>query len=194
MNSIHIDEGSLERYAMGQLAGPTLASFDEHLLECVDCQHRLEQIDQFMSAFRQAVVDLPAPVPFWRRPPRLAWAVPAMAVAAGLIVMVSRPAVQTAVPAVIQMQALRGPESSQRVLAEKPMVFRFAVPEIAPNASYEVEFVNPSGRPVLSKKAQAKDGTISIPVSGLRRGSYWVRVYDGQPNRELLAEYGLQAR
>jgi len=194
MNSIHIDEGSLETYAMGRLAGPTLASVDEHLLECVDCQHRLEQMDQFIAAFRQAVVDLPAPVPFWRRPPRLAWAVPVIAVAAGLIVTLSKPPVQTAVPAVIQMQALRGPESSQRVLAEKPIVFQFAVPESAPNASYEVEFVNPAGRPVLSEKAQAKDGAISIPVSGLRRGSYWVRVYAGQRNRELLAEYGLQAR
>lgn len=197
MNCIHIDEGSLERYAMGKLSGPTLTSVDEHLLACVECQHRLEQMDQFIAAFRQAIVELPARVPFWRRflvPSKLAWALPAVAMSAGLILMVSRPAVHTAVPAIIQMQALRGPESSQRIAAGKAAVFQFAVPEAAQDATYVVEFVNPAGNLLLSEKAPAEKGKISIPVRGLRRGSYWVRVYGDQPSRELLAEYGLQAQ
>ena len=47
----HIDEDTLDRYAMNQLHVAELAPVEEHLLVCPHCQDHLAQIDEFLTAF-----------------------------------------------------------------------------------------------------------------------------------------------
>ena len=51
----HIEENTLERYALGQATGADLAATEEHLLVCERCRRRLAELEEFIAAFRGAV-------------------------------------------------------------------------------------------------------------------------------------------
>jgi len=51
----HIDEDTLERYAMNRLPEAEAAAVEEHLLVCQDCQDRLAGIDRFLADLRSAL-------------------------------------------------------------------------------------------------------------------------------------------
>jgi anti-sigma factor RsiW len=50
----HIDEESLDSYAMGRLAENESAPIEEHLLVCGECQERVADTDQVVSLLRAA--------------------------------------------------------------------------------------------------------------------------------------------
>ena len=196
--SNHIEENLLERYAMGLVPEQLLAELEEHLLACPDCQSRLMQLDQFLAAFRQAAPGIQTqPAPLWTRfrfLVRPAWLAPAAALAAGLLFVVLKPGAPPVAPAIVQMQALRGPEIAAQLAAGKPALLVFDVRDAETTGGFEVEVVDLNGKPVLALETEAKDGRLSVPVPKLGRGSYWVRVYRGGPERRLLEEYALRAR
>ena len=47
--SAHIDEDTLDRYAMNRLPVAELAPVEEHLLVCPHCQDRLAEIDRLLA-------------------------------------------------------------------------------------------------------------------------------------------------
>ena len=53
--SAHIDEDTLERYAMSQLPVGELAPVEEHLLVCPHCQDRLAEIDRLLADLNSAL-------------------------------------------------------------------------------------------------------------------------------------------
>ena len=50
----HIDDETLERYAMKQLPETEAAPVEEHLLVCHHCQDRLAEIDRLLAALRMS--------------------------------------------------------------------------------------------------------------------------------------------
>jgi len=54
----HPDEETLEAYAIGTLRGVPLARLEEHLLICERCQDRLQEVDSFVTAIREAAAHL----------------------------------------------------------------------------------------------------------------------------------------
>jgi hypothetical protein len=55
---------------------------------------------------------------------------------------------------------------------------------------YEVEIVDEIGNGILKIGAEVRNGRLTVPLEKLTRGSYWVRVYRTQPDRQVVAEYG----
>jgi len=190
----HIEEYLLEQYAMDALPEQPRAALDEHLLGCADCQARLVQLDAFLSAFKPAILQMqeqPAARRNFFRLPRLVWlGSAAMVATCGLILMV-RPAANTVAPAVIQMQALRGPEKAARLTAGQPAFLVFDVGGQAGPSKYEIEVVDRSGKEIWTDVVETKDDTLRIPARKLAPGSYWVRVYRDQIEKKLLGEYAL---
>jgi hypothetical protein len=194
----HINEDALERYAMGRLPEQSLAEVEEHLLACPDCQSQLMEFDEFLTVFKKASAErrikqaaYPA---LFRRFIRPVWFVPAAALAACLLVMIMKPGPGPVAPAIVQMQALRGPETAAQIPAGKPAQLFFDVAEADTPVRYRIEIVDPKGSPVLAVEGESGNGRLSVPVRKLRHGSYWVRLYQVQPERKLLEEYGLRAK
>jgi Putative zinc-finger len=195
VSSVHIEENLLEQYAIDALPEQPRAEVDEHLLGCPECQSRLVQLDAFLAAFRPAVLEIqrePAGGKRFRLLPRLVWLSSVAVPAACLVILFLRPAVRPVAPAIIQMQALRGPERAVQVTPGQSALLVFDVAGHAVPAAYEIELVDRSGRAVWTVHAEAKDQTLSVPVRKLDPGSYWVRMYRVQPTKELLEEYALR--
>ena len=56
----HITDSVLEDYSLDHLAEPELEIVEEHILICPTCQDRLQEIDDFVRAFRMAHEELAA--------------------------------------------------------------------------------------------------------------------------------------
>ena len=61
MPAPHIEDNFLDQYAAGTLPPARLEGVEEHLLQCPDCQSRLDASDKFAILFRTAAMD-PTPV------------------------------------------------------------------------------------------------------------------------------------
>ncbi len=54
----HLDEETLEAYALGSLRGARIERAEEHLLICRECLDRLHEVEGFVRAMREASADL----------------------------------------------------------------------------------------------------------------------------------------
>jgi hypothetical protein len=196
MPTPHITEDQLDQYAMGNLPEESIAEIEEHLLACSSCQNRLAETDEFLMVFRSASTqDLHSA----RQPKRffafrLGLGASAVGVAALVVLMIVRePQHSPRLPATVLMQSLRGPEVQENVAARGPyvLVFDLAIPTI--RVPYEIEIVDVVGNEVLRKPPEIRDGRLAAFVDKLAPGSYWVRVYRKEFEKELVAEYGLRA-
>jgi hypothetical protein len=50
----HIDETTLELYLFGQLAEPSVAGLEQHLLVCSVCRAQLEESEAYIRAMKAA--------------------------------------------------------------------------------------------------------------------------------------------
>ena len=53
----HSTDEVLEQYSLVWLSEEETARLEEHLLICADCRQRLEEIDEFVRAIRQALTE-----------------------------------------------------------------------------------------------------------------------------------------
>jgi hypothetical protein len=196
VSKTHIEDNRLEQYAMGALPEQPRAAVDEHLLACADCQSRLVQIDLFLAAFRPAILQMQTQPAVARKEfrlfPRLVWPASVAAMAACLLLVTVGPGAHPVAPAIVQMQALRGPGRVARLTAGQSALLVFDVAGEASPAKYEIEVVDRSGKAVYTAATEAIGDTLSFPVRKLYPGSYWVRVYRDRPEKELLEEYALR--
>ena len=195
----HIEENVLDRYAMGTLPGESIPKVEEHLLDCFFCQSRLVQTDEFLAIFRAAATQVELrPVPLWQRlvnAQRLLWGGSAV-VAAGLVLLMV-PGVPEQIkpqPAIVLMQSLRGPEARTEVARGRPSLLIFDVPIVPGRRDFEIEVVDTAGNEVLKGNGNVKEDHLTFSIGRLAPARYWVRVYQRQPARVLVAEYGLQAK
>jgi hypothetical protein len=57
----HLDEGELERYLMAGLREEEAAGFQEHLLNCGECELRLAETDAYVASMRRAAAQFSQP-------------------------------------------------------------------------------------------------------------------------------------
>ncbi len=199
MPTPHIDENVLDRYAMGTLPGAAIPQVEEHLLSCSFCQSRLVETDDFLTHFRAAVTQVELhTAPFWRRflnAQRFIWGGSAV-LAAGLVLLLvtGEPRLNKPEPAMVLMQSLRGPEEQAQIAKGSPSLLIFDLPMASTHPSYEVEVVDTAGKQILKGQGIVKDDRLAFPIQKLAPAGYWVRIYQKQPARALVAEYGLQAK
>ena len=199
MPTPHIDENVLDRYAMGTLPDAAIPPVEEHLLSCSLCQSRLVETDDFVVHFRAAATQVELhTATFWQRflsAQRFVWGGSAVLAAGLVLLMVSGdPRLNKAQPATVLMQSLRGPEEQVQIAKGSPSLLIFDVAIPATHPSYEVEVVDTAGRQVLKGQGIVKEDRLAFPIRKLAPAAYWVRIYQTQPARTLVAEYGLQAK
>jgi hypothetical protein len=185
----HIDDRQMDAYTSGLLAEPLLAQAEEHLLVCYECQQRLVQADEFAALFREAVQQPAESRAGWRRfwtmGRTAAWAGAAMVAVLAVVVPLQ---VREGPPSTIVLRSLRGPKPTLGAASRKPMRLVFDVP--AAEAG-RVRVVNQNGDQVAQAASEVDNGAAVAKISGLGKGTYWVRVYAKVDPAELLAEYGL---
>jgi hypothetical protein len=54
----HSPDELLEKYAMGSASGLEVASLEEHLLLCADCQTHLAKTEEYLAIIRAALLEL----------------------------------------------------------------------------------------------------------------------------------------
>jgi hypothetical protein len=196
-NDCHMDDEIIEQYSMRTMPEDAIAPFEEHLLICEACQHRLEQADVYVPAMRQAAARLrtePVKRGFpWLGFPRL---VPAMAglavltVAAGL--WLGRPGMGEANPFAVELAATRGAAIEATAPAGRGLLLRLDLANLPASPQYRVEMVDRFGHPVWQTSVPARGSKADFKVPGTQPGVYFVRVY--RPSGELLREYGLEVQ
>jgi len=196
MPAPHIEENVLDRYAMGTLPGESIPKVEEHLLDCFFCQSRLVETEEFLTHFRAAATQLDMrPVPLWQRlqnAQRLLWGGSAvMAAALMLLLIPGVPEQMKPQPAVVLMQSLRGPEARTQVARGRPGLLIFDVPIVQARTDFEIEIVDTAGNEILKGNGSVKEDHLTFPIGKLAPAAYWVRVYQRQPAKVLVAEYGL---
>ena len=193
MREPHSTDEELEQYAMGTLPGEWLPEVEEHLLVCETCQERLTASDEFVRVFRAAAAqpDVRTRRAWWSLLSLRTAGWTAAAAVAGLVLLFVEQQRTPTAPAVVFLQSLRGPEASAQIVAGKPAILVFDIDRTARES--EVQVVDTVGTEVLKGPASARDGQLAVNIPKLAKGAYWVRVYSSD-NREIVAEYGLQAR
>jgi hypothetical protein len=55
---IHVSDDTLERYALQRIPEMDLAEVKEHLLSCLPCQIRLEEMDEYIKVMQAAIAEV----------------------------------------------------------------------------------------------------------------------------------------
>lgn len=189
---LHPSEDALELYALRRLAEGDEAPLEEHLLICEKCRNRLEEMDEYVAALREALEHGPVtqPVALPKRMPRLAWA--GVLVAAAILAL-ALPLWRTPEPPrEVVLQSWRGAVGAgdAKVPAAAPLAVRLAGEGLPESPRYRVEVVDDRGQSIHEEMLEASRLTLSLN-SGLDAGHYWVRVFDPSGSRLPLREYSL---
>lgn len=196
MNEVHPNEEQLERYAMGRLAEPELAPFEEHLLFCEACQERLEVAEALLPSLRRALREVeqePAAEPFWKRWFASAWT-PAPVLAACAAVMLAvyiwAPSRQVEWQSV-RLEAMRGELKPAEAVEGFALELQLNTEglEVGPAV---VQVVDSQGAPVEAANVAIGRSPLAARIAHpLKPGQYWVRL---KSNGSLLREYSLPVR
>jgi anti-sigma factor RsiW len=190
----HQTDEQLELYALARLPEPEAAILEEHLLVCAACQERLDEVEAFALAMREALATEPATA---GRTGWLEWLRPmlsppwAFAGAAGLTVLVFGALTLfhsgrgVAPIASLQLTAMRGEVQAIGRARETDITLT----DSPVKAGLGVEVVDSSGALVWSGVVGLDAGKVKI-ARQLAQGSYFVRLYDGPGT--LLHEYGFR--
>ena len=215
MEQGHITEEALESYAMGRMIDPEAETFEEHLLLCAGCQERLQQMDEFVSAFKVAAarmgkeaiqdsVELPfagklrqSLVSFWNAATPV-YALGGVAVAAALLIAVY-PRGSAPLPGspAIELNAVRG---TVPVVVATPggaqLNLSLDLTGLPEAKQLKLEIAGASGQVMWTSSAPRPEaGKLAIqPPIHPKPGLYWVRVYDAGREQLLLREFGLRIR
>jgi hypothetical protein len=195
---VHQTEEQLECYALGRLPEAQVAVVEEHLLICDVCQHKLDEVEAFALAMREAIATAPAPRPrtdwlAWLRPEnRLpSWSKAAaggfavFVFAAGLYMYNGRTAL--APTATLQLTAIRGEMPSVPPARETDIILSDA----PAHPGLRVEVVDSTGTMVWSGPFHSDTSKMHL-VRQLSEGSHFIRLYDS--GGKLLREYGFVVR
>ena len=191
---LHQTDEQLELYALGRLPEPWVAEVEEHLLVCATCQERVDDLEAYAFAMRQAISSEPAQSPHWLsrfqrswlKMPTLAWAggIAAIVLAVTLYLQ-STP--HLAPLASLQLTAMRGAMPSVGPSRETDITLADAPSGVALRA----QIVNAAGGTVWNGRLETQTHKIAL-AKKLAPGNYFVRLFD--ENGKLLHEYGFQVR
>jgi len=211
----HLTEDAIESYSLGRLTGPDCETLEEHILLCAGCQDRLQQMDDFIAAFKVASAktgrassglesELPAVERLRRKLLTLwqaftpAYALGAAVVAAAvLIAVIPRTAPPPAEPALVELNAMRG---MVPVIAPAPsgvpLALSLDLTGLPASGKLRVELAGSNGQSLWSATlARPAADKLSVrPNFQPAPGLYWVRLYDTTADQPLLREFGLRLR
>ena len=190
----HQTDEQLELYALGRLPEPWVAEVEEHLLVCAVCQERVDDLEAYAFAMRQAISTQPTQRSHWhfwfqQSLPKM----PVLACASGLA------ATALAVTLYLQSTPHLAPLASLQLTA-----MRGAMPSVGPSRETDITLADaPSGVPLRAEIVEAAgsevwNGSIETQTHriALKRrltpGNYFVRLFDD--GGKLLHEYGFQVR
>lgn len=199
--SQHLSAEQLEEYALQRLSGEALDRVEEHLLLCHGCCRELEQVEQFITAFKVAAQRVEQkqsePREAWWQKPRL-WAPTLATGLAGLLILtvpLTRPS-GSGETATVSLQASRGDLlGSVPAPAARPLVFEADLTELGAPAVLFWEIVNAEGTRLESSLQPAASSRLTIrPGRPLPAGQYWIRLNAGNAEGPLLREYGVRVQ
>ena len=201
---LHRSDEQLELYALGRLSEPSVAEVEEHLLVCAACQERVDDLQAYALAMRQAISREPA-----RAERRLSWfqhswfqhswfqhswlKVPVLAWAGGFAVIVLSASLYLQfIPrlsplASLQLTAMRGSIPSTGLSRETDITLTDA----PASPTLHAEVVDATGSTIWSGALEPNTHKIAL-VRQLAPGNYFVRLFDD--GGKLLHEYGFQVR
>lgn len=214
MEKDHISEEALERYSLGKMNEPEAEAFEEHLLLCADCQDRLQEVDEFISAFRVAAGSmgkeerrqrsetpagkLRSVFPGLWKGWSPAYALGGIAVAAAVVIAIL-PRGNAPVPGrvAVELNAVRG---TVPVVVAAPggaaLDLSLDLTGLPAANRLKLEIAGASGQVLWTGAEPLPAGgklTIQPPIQP-KPGLYWVRVYDAEGDQSLLREFGLRIR
>jgi anti-sigma factor RsiW len=191
----HPEEEILERYAMGRLDEPELDEFEDHLLQCVRCQERLDEVSEYVVLMREAAQNVLAKAPAeaaWRQWLRLDWmAMPAPALAGAFVVLAAVLAWQpwrATMPGewqTVELATMRGGAAATTGLTGFALHLRLDVTGLDA-AGATAQIVSATGAEVAETPVSLVSGKAELTyAAGLAPGQYWVRLKKaGQTMRE----------
>ncbi len=189
----HLEEDTVERYAMNSLPEDAAGEVEQHLLICEPCRDRVSEADGFARAMKGASQLLPA------EPERSRWSfrfpIAAFAFSAALIALLAVfliPRGGDRSPATVQLFAMRGTSVEARGPSRRPLLLQPDLNGLPAAPSYRIELVNASGAPVWHGTLDVKALPPTSQVPSQPRGAYFVRV--SLPSGELLREFALELR
>jgi Putative zinc-finger len=196
----HQPDERLELYALGRLPEPEVAVVEEHLLVCVSCQKKLDEVELFAVAMRQAITLEPAAQSRagWLDWLRSSWVTPwsfvgASAVFAAIMlatIVYLHPGRNVPPLTSLNLAAMRGDVQQVGPAQETDITLTDAPTQ----ENIRVEVVDSTGGTVWSGQP-GSDGEEVKKIKIARQlapGSYFVRLFD--QSEKLLHEYGFNVR
>ena len=200
----HIASEQLESYAMGRLAEEETVSVEEHLLLCEPCQQRLQELDDFLEAFRLAAAEARAPSRGFMNqlgdlvsslfPNRPSFALGAVAAAALAVVFLVPRQHETPATYSVALDSARGGRVAGAVPAPQGHRLQLSLDlrGIPERETYSVAIVSSAGRAVFTAQVIPAAGRLTLlTTSALPPGDYWVRVNEPLAPHGLLREFQL---
>ena len=216
----HPTEEILEEYIFGRVCEPDLAALEEHLLVCVPCQVKLEELEDYVTLMKSATSA-------WVRDPEAfragyapageiskRFAIPPVSglrvlTAAGLAVVLvsvayfaalhnpwhSQPVPQAVTVKLMAMRGGGAKDGTADGLAQapsgKPLDLAIDGANLPPAPGYRLEVVNQSGQEIWRGAAAVTGTQLSARIpAGPRPGVYWVRLYSS--SGDFLREFGMR--
>jgi anti-sigma factor RsiW len=194
----HETDEQLELYALGRLNETQAAAVEEHLLVCPACQKRLDEVEGFAFAMRDAIAkELDAANASWLvglkakffSRPVLVWSggLAVLVIAAALYLRLPGKAI-IAPTAELQLSAVRGETQSVAPARETALTLSDAPAGIP----LRVEAVDSNGGAVWTGTLPRTSPARIMLEKQLSPGDYFVRLYAG--DGKLLHEYGFRVR
>lgn len=196
----HPGNEQLEVYCLDSLSEPALSELEEHLLVCLPCQARVEEMDVYTRAMRGAALAVRSSAAkpgfwssWWR--PQFAWAAGLAAVILAVAVGLEAPNAllrHPGAPYSIALETTRGDAASNRAPHGRPLILNLDVTQLAGFPHYLLQIVNSSGAAVWNAQVRPDSGgkITQATKRDLASGVYYVRIYS--PSKALLREFALQ--
>jgi hypothetical protein len=199
-NSVsHPSEDLLEKFARNRCSDQEIELVETHVLACSVCVTKLEDLDNFLAAFRPGYQE------FLRSRTRtkplfnLRWAYALAAVAVlgiGVSVMPrqSHPGSLPYAPAAqLQLSSQRGNEAATAP-ASRPLQVHLVAPDL-PQAALAGEVVTSVGSSVWKGSVKVAHDEASVSLPALHAGAYFLRLYgNSQDQSDLLREFAFQVK
>jgi hypothetical protein len=198
-HTLHLEEDVLELYALGRITDDShLADVEEHLLVCPTCQAKLDDLDKFIRAFRDAGGAIEAMQdeseqnsktnPFnWHRP-----FIPMALAAAVAAVFVVPPMLRnSATPVAVDLVSYRN-EPNSSAPSGKPLILKLDLTGIeTTNTALAFEVVSATGATIAQGQLQPNEPKLTL--SPLASGQYWVRLREIDKTN-LIREFSLTVK
>ena len=196
----HVADDVLEKYLLHRLPEAELASVEEHLLVCPQCQTQAEEMEEFILATQAALrEDRKKPagralhaasgvLHSWLAIPVFGALIAAVTAA---VFLPGRTAGTNSTPTEARLYAMRGPETTSIHLTDgRGLVLDVDATGLPRDGEYEITVVDSHGGAVWTGVPRFTGDHMRALVTGrLRSGHYWVRLVRGGKS---VREFGLE--